>query len=215
MRLVFLGPPGAGKGTQAALLAQECNLAHIASGDLFRQAVAREDELGRKVKDYLGKGLLVPDELAIALILRALKELPQGQGFILDGFPRTLEQARALDAALDREGVSLDYAVYIEVSEEELLRRLTGRWTCRQCQAPYNERTSPPKVPGRCDRCGGELYQRPDDREDVIKQRLQVYLTQTAPLLDYYKEKGKLISVEGGGEVAEVAERIRQALSLS
>lgn len=210
MRLVFLGPPGSGKGTQATLLSQEWGLAHISSGDLFRQAVERGDELGMKVKGFMERGELVPDDIVIALILNSLEG--QASGFILDGFPRTLEQAKSLDEALSREGKPLDLAVYIHISSEEAMRRLSGRLTCPNCQASYNILTSPPKGEGRCDHCGSLLAQRPDDREEVIKRRYEVFLTQTAPLVKYYKDRGKLIEINGEQDIEKVKEDIKRAL---
>jgi len=210
--IIFLGAPGAGKGTQAANVAGELNLAHIATGDLFRQALEKGTELGLKAKSYMERGELVPDQLTIAMVLEQLSA-PEGKGgVILDGFPRNLEQAKALDKTLAQQSKEVDKVIYIKVSEEELMNRLGGRWICRQCQTPYNITSSPPKVRGRCDKCGGELYQRPDDREEAIKKRLEVYFAETAPLIDYYRRAGKLLEVDGQGEVAEVAGRITAAV---
>jgi adenylate kinase len=210
--IIFLGAPGAGKGTQAAKVAGELNLAHIATGDLFRQALEKGSKLGIKAKSYMEKGELVPNELTIDMVLEQLSAAEGKKGVILDGFPRNLEQAEALDKALAQQGKKVDKVVYIKVSEEELMKRLGGRWICRQCQTPYNITSSPPKVRGRCDKCGGELYQRPDDREESIKKRLRVYLAETTPLIDYYRRAGKLLEVNGEGEAAEVAGRITAAL---
>jgi adenylate kinase len=210
--IIFLGAPGAGKGTQAAKVAGELNLAHIATGDLFRQALEKGTKLGIKAKSYMEKGELVPNQLTIDMVLEQLSAAEGKKGVILDGFPRNLEQAEALDKALAQQGKKVDKVVYIKVSEEELMKRLGGRWICRQCQTPYNITSSPPKVWGRCDKCGGELYQRPDDREESIKKRLGVYLAETTPLIDYYRRAGKLLEVAGEGEVAEVAGRITAAL---
>jgi adenylate kinase len=212
MYIIFLGAPGAGKGTQAAELASELGLVHVATGDLFRQALERGTELGLKAKSYMEKGTLVPNQITIGLVLERLSEPDCSGGAILDGFPRNLEQAEALDEALTREGRAIDKAVYIKVSEEELLKRLGGRWICRKCQTPYHEVDSPPKVAGVCDRCGGELYQRADDNEESIKKRLEVYFAETVPLIDYYTKESKLIEVDGEGGVAEVAKRIKSAL---
>lgn len=210
MRVIILGPPGAGKGTQAALLSQKLELAHIASGDLFRQAQERGDELGAIAKSYMEKGLLVPDEVVINMILERIAAPDCSQGFILDGFPRTLEQARALDQALAGDGI--DKVLYIEVSDEELIRRLSGRWLCRNCQAPYHTITNPPRSPGRCDLCGGELYQRPDDTEETVRKRIEVYMAQTRPLIDYYAKVGKLIEVDGGRGIDAVRGDLLAAL---
>ena len=159
MRLILLGAPGAGKGTQAQAISRELGLPHIASGDLFREAQEKGTELGLMAKSYMEKGALVPDEITVRMILERISAPDSEGGFVLDGFPRTLEQAEALDRALSGRGEAIDKAVYIKVSNEELIRRLSGRWICRSCQAPYHTISSPPKVEGRCDRCGGELYQ--------------------------------------------------------
>ncbi len=208
MYIIFLGAPGAGKGTQAAALAQELNLVHIASGDLFRQAIEQETELGIQAKSYVEKGELVPNELTTKMILERMSAPDSELGAILDGFPRTLAQAEALAKALAQQTKAIDKVVYIKVSEEELRRRLSGRWICRKCQSPYHTVNSPPKVWGKCDQCGGELYQRPDDTVEAVQQRLQVYFAQTAPLIDYYSAAGKLIEIDGEGDVNEVQRRI-------
>ncbi len=208
MYTIFLGAPGAGKGTQAAALAEQLNLAHLASGDLFRQAVDRGTELGKQAKTYMEKGELVPDELTTKMILERLMAPDYLGGAILDGFPRTLPQAEALEKALAEMNRAIDKVIYIRVSEEELQKRLSGRWICRNCQTPYHAINSPPNVMGKCDKCGGELYQRPDDTVEAIKRRLQVYFTETAPLIDYYRASGKLVEVEGEGEVVTVRQRI-------
>ena len=213
MFLIFLGAPGAGKGAQAAVISRKLGLAHIASGDLFRQAAEKGTELGKSVKAYMDKGSLVPDEVTIQLISERLNESDCKAGCVFDGFPRTIEQAKALDKMLAAQEKAIDKAVYIEVPEEELLKRLSGRWICRQCQTPYHELTSPPKVAQECDKCGGELYQRGDDTTDTIKNRLQVYFAETAPLIDYYSKTGKLLEVDGEGGVDEVGRRIIVALN--
>ena len=210
--IIFLGAPGAGKGTQAAIVAQELNAAHIASGDLLRQALEQGTELGMQAKSYMEKGMLVPDEIIIRIVLARVSDPDCELGVILDGFPRNLEQAEALDKALAQQAKAVDKVVYIKVSEEELLKRLSGRWICRQCQAPYHTINSPPKVWGRCNKCGGELYQRPDDTARTVKKRLQVYFAQTAPLIGYYAQSGKLLEVDGEGGVGEVGKRIVVAL---
>ena len=213
MYVAFLGAPGAGKGTQAANVAKELKLAHIASGDLFRQALAQGTELGLQAKSYMEKGMLVPDEITIRMVLERLSAPDCKGGVILDGFPRNLEQAEALDKALAGQAKGIDKVVYIKVSQEELLKRLSGRWICRNCQTPYHEVNSPPKVKGKCDKCGGELYQRPDDTAETVKKRLQVYFAQTAPLIDYYTKAGKLLERDGEGGVDAVSRRIVAALS--
>ncbi|MFC1961834.1 adenylate kinase [Chloroflexota bacterium] len=209
--LILLGAPGAGKGTQAVKLAEELGLPQVASGDLFRQALERKTELGLEAKAYMEKGQLVPNEITVKMMLGRLAEPDCAQGAILDGFPRSLEQAKALDEALKGQGKAIDRAVYISVPEEELLKRLGGRWICRKCQTPYHEIDSPPKVLGRCDRCGGELYQRADDNAETVKKRLEVYFAETAPLIDYYRWGCKLLEIDGMGSVAEVSRRVLTA----
>ena len=208
MRIILLGAPGAGKGTQAVIISQKIALTHIASGDLFRKAEQKGDELGLLVSSYMKKGLLVPDDITIRLILENLTD-----SFILDGFPRTLNQAKALDKALAKEGKDIDKVIYIKVSQEELLRRLSGRWICQVCQAPYHIINSPPKVPGKCDGCGGELYQRLDDKVEAVQKRLEVYFAQTLPLIDYYREKGKLVEVDGEKGIEMVTEKLLEVLA--
>ena len=212
MYIIFLGAPGAGKGTQAATVAQKLNLVHIATGDLFRQAVERGTELGIKVKSYMEKGMLVPDEITIQMVLERLLAPDCESGVILDGFPRNLRQARALDSALAQQARAIDKVVYITVPEGELFQRLSGRWVCRHCQIPYHATDSPPKVRGKCDQCGGELYQRPDDTPQTVRERLRVYFAETTPLIDYYTQQGKLLEVNGTGEKAEVSKRIVSVL---
>jgi adenylate kinase len=210
--IVFLGAPGAGKGTQAASVARKLKLVHIATGDLFRQALERGTELGLAVKSYMEKGVLVPDQITIGMVLERISAPDSGVGAVFDGFPRNLKQAEALDEALARQGKAIDKAVHIGVSEEALLMRLGGRRVCRQCQAPCHVSDSPPRVEGRCDKCGGELYQRPDDSEESIKKRLEVYSDETTPLIDYYRRAGKLLEVAGEGGVEAVGKRIVAAL---
>ena len=212
MYIILLGAPGAGKGTQAVMLAEKMKLVQVASGDLFRQALAQETELGKKAKVYMEKGQLVPDEITIQMVLERLAAPDCKNGAILDGFPRNLEQARALDKALEPQAKAMEKVVYIKVSEGELLKRLSGRWICRQYQAPYHEVDSPPKVEGKCDRCGGELYQRADDNVETIKKRLKVYFEETSPLIDYYKQAGKLLEINGEGTATEINGRIIAAL---
>ncbi len=212
MYIILLGAPGAGKGTQAAVMTKELKLAHIASGDLFRQALEKGTELGLKAREYMEKGQLVPDELTIRMVLERLAAPDCQAGVILDGFPRILEQAKALDKALEAQRRVIDRVVYIKVTEDELVKRLSGRWICRSCQTPYHEVNSPPGVKGKCDRCGGELYQRSDDTPETVKNRLKVYFAETAPLIDYYTRAGKLLEINGEGEVSEVSRRIVAAL---
>jgi len=212
MFIVLLGAPGAGKGTQAAVISQKLRLPHLASGDLFRQSVQKGTKLGQTVKGYMDKGALVPDEVTIQVVSERLSEPDCKAGCLLDGFPRTVEQAKALDETLAKRRKSIDMGLYIEVPEEELLKRLSGRWICRQCQAPYHEVSSPPKIAGKCDKCGGELYQRSDDTEATVKERLKVYFAQTIPVLDYYKKQGKLVKVDGKQEIEQVSKNIIKIL---
>ncbi len=213
MYIILLGAPGAGKGTQAAILAGKLKLVQVASGDLFRQALEKGTALGDKAKAYMEKGRLVPDEITIQMVLERLAAPDTAKGAILDGFPRNLKQARALDKALAEQGKAIDKVIYIKVPEGELLRRLSGRWICRNCQAPYHQTDSPPGKKGKCDRCGGELYQRADDNAATIKKRLEVYFAETAPLIDYYKKTGNLLEITGEGSADGVNRRIVAALS--
>jgi len=206
--IVILGAPGAGKGTQAAVVAEKLKAAHIATGDMFREAQEQETELARQAVSYMEKGQLVPDEITIRMVLERIAAPECVNGVVFDGFPRNLKQAEALDEALVEQGKTVDKVVYIKVPETELLERLSGRWICRQCQTPYHALNSPPKTPGKCDQCGGELYQRADDTVETVKERLKVYFVQTAPLIDYYTRAGKLLEVDGVGGVDEVGERI-------
>ncbi len=212
MYVVFLGAPGAGKGTQAARVAGQLKLAHIASGDLFRQTLGQGGELASLIKSYMERGQLVPDEITIRMVLDRLAAPDCAGGVIFDGFPRTVNQAKELDKAMAQQGKSIDKVVYIKVSEKELLERLSGRWICRQCQAPYHAVDSPPKVAGKCDKCGGELYQRTDDKPETVKERLKVYFAETAPLIDYYTKAGKLAEVDGEGSMEDIEHRIVLAL---
>lgn len=212
MYIILLGAPGAGKGTQAETLVRELELPHVASGDLFREALSKQTELGLLAKSYMDKGELVPDEVTIRMILERLARPDCQKGAILDGFPRTLEQARALDAALGQQGRAIDKVLYIKVSNEELLRRLSGRWICRNCQTPYHLVNAPPKVAGVCDRCGGELYQRADDTVETARNRLEVYFKQTAQLIDYYRQARKLVDIDGERTVELVGQELMSAV---
>ena len=212
MHLILLGAPGAGKGTQAVFLSQEFGLPHVASGDLFREAQNKGTELGLMAKSYMERGQLVPDSVTIKLILERIAAPDCAKGFILDGFPRSLEQAKALDATLVKLKKAIDKSIYIKVSDEELMRRLSGRWICKGCQAPYHLVSSPPKVKGKCDRCGGELYQRMDDTAETVRKRLDVYFAQTTPLIDYYQARGQLLEVNGEQGIDEVCKDLITAL---
>ena len=212
MYIVMLGAPGAGKGTQADILCQELNLPHIASGDLFRQALEKKTELGLLAKSYMEKGKLGPDEITIKMILERINLSDCVLGCLFDGFPRTLKQAEALDRTLAEQGKSIDKAIYIRVPQEELVKRLSGRWICRSCQTPYHLITSPPRIIGKCNKCGGELYQRPDDKEETVRKRLKVFFAQTEPVVDYYKKQNKLIEVNGNLGIQDVAKEIISVL---
>jgi adenylate kinase len=212
VRLVLLGPPGAGKGTQAQALVTRYGIPQISSGDLLR-AVAREDsDLGREFAGYMDRGQLVPDEFVLKLISERFRKKDARSGFILDGFPRNVSQAEALGARLDRAGLKLDKVVAVMLPDEEILERITGRRTCRNCAAMYHVVFEPPKKPGVCDKCGGELYQRDDDGEDTVRERIKVYDAMTRPLLDYYKRLGLLAEVDGKGRPDEVEKRILTVL---
>jgi adenylate kinase len=209
--LVFLGPPGAGKGTQARDLAGEWGVPQIATGEMLRAAVAAGTPLGRQAQRIMDEGGLVPDDVMVGLIAERLRQPDAASGFIFDGFPRTLGQAEALDRLLKDLGQTLDAVVYFDVAEAELIRRLTGRRLCRQCQTAFHLVSAPPRRAGVCDRCGGELYQRDDDSEATVRNRLQVYHRQTAPLLDYYRDRGQLTTVRGEGTIDAVRDAIRRA----
>lgn len=211
MRLVFLGPPGAGKGTQARELAHEWVVPHLSTGDMLREATAAGHGLGLEAKRYMDHGALVPDEVIIGLMRERLARPDAAQGFIVDGFPRTIAQAEALAHLLTDNGQKLDAVIYFEVSEQELLRRLTGRRICRRCQTAYHLASAPPTKAGVCDRCGGELYQREDDSEKTARSRLEVYARQTSPLLDYYRQRGLLASVAGEGPIDAIRQAVRAA----
>ncbi len=213
MRLVFLGPPGAGKGTQARELAREWGVVHLATGDMLREALAAGTGLGLEAKRYMDRGALVPDEVIIDLMRERLARPDAARGFIVDGFPRTIAQAEALASLLKDSGQVLDRVIYFEISEPELLRRLTGRRICRRCQTVYHLISAPPRRPDVCDKCGGELYQREDDSEATVRHRLEVYAQQTAPLLAYYSERGLLVPVAGEGSIEAVRRAIRAVVA--
>lgn len=212
MQIVLFGPPGAGKGTQAKFISEAYNIPHISTGDILRENVREGTALGKKAKTFMDKGALVPDELLIDIIKDRLQKPDTRKGFLLDGFPRTIAQAEALDPILDDINKKLDAVVNVDVSANELIRRLSGRRTCRACQATYHVKSNPPKVAGVCDQCGGELYQRADDTEAAIKHRIDVYKTQTQPLIDYYRKKGLLTDIDGEREIDEVRSDIMKAL---
>ena len=202
--LVLLGGPGAGKGTQAERLAEALGIPQVSTGDLFRENLKKETELGLLAKGYMESGELVPDEVTVGMVRVRLSESDADKGAILDGFPRTVAQAEALEGLLTDMGTGLAVVPYIKVPEDVLLARLAGRWTCRACGAMYHQLFSPPKEAGICDRCGGELYQRPDDTPETQKHRIEVYFEQTAPLIDFYREKGLLVEVDGRPGIDEI-----------
>lgn len=212
MRIVFLGAPGSGKGTQARRLMEEYASPQISTGDLLRAAVAADTELGRKAKAAMDAGKLVADEIVIGMIRERLRSKDTKFGFILDGFPRSNAQALALDQMLEQEGKPLHKAILLDVKFDGLIKRLTGRRTCSVCGHLYNVHYSPPKKPGVCDHDGGELVQRPDDNEEVISKRLKVYQDQTAPLIDYYKKQNKFAAVDGEGSMDDIFGRIEKVL---
>lgn len=212
MYVILLGAPGAGKGTQVSNIATNLNLVQMSTGDLFRQAAAEGTELGKQAQAYMKEGKLVPDEITIKMVMDKLAVVDKKNGIVFDGFPRTLKQAEALDKALKETKKKIDKVVYIKVGEEELLTRLSGRWICRKCQTPYHSVSSPPKVAGKCDKCGGELYQRTDDQPATVKNRLKVYFAETAPLIDYYTKAGKLLEINGEGDIEEISRRLIASL---
>ena len=213
VRVVLLGPPGAGKGTQAVRLAEGLGVAHVASGDLFRKHQAQGTELGLLARTYMERGELVPDEVTIGMVMERIQEPDAAAGYVLDGFPRTMEQAQALDKALEEHGDAIDRAPLIQVDAEELVQRLAGRWLCTKCQTPYHQETASPKQAGVCDRCGGELFQREDDRAEVVRRRLQAYEEQTSPLIDYYRAQSKLRAIDGQQSIDQVAADLAAALA--
>ena len=215
IRVILLGPPGAGKGTQAKLLQEEFGICQISTGDILRKAVSEQTQLGKQASAYLTRGALVPDTVILDLVAERLKEKDCEKGFILDGFPRTIPQAKGLETILKTRGLVLDRVLSVRVPHKVIVERLAGRRTCKDCAALCHIVFDPPKKAGICDRCGGALYQREDDREETIAARLNVYDTQTAPLEDYYRERGMLSEIDGVGRVNEIYDRVRHALGES
>ena len=211
LRLVLFGPPGAGKGTQAQLLRDRLKVVHISSGDLFRCHLGKGTALGLRVKEYINKGELVPDDVTLEIILDKVMSIPDDEGFILDGFPRTTHQADALEKKLAAESRILDKVVHLDVSEPELLRRLGGRYICRSCRAPHA--IGEGEEGKKCDNCGGELYQRDDDAPVAVKKRIEVYNAQTIPVLDFYRDRGVLVDISGDDTVDEVNKQVLAALN--
>ncbi|TPQ19707.1 adenylate kinase [Streptomyces sporangiiformans] len=213
MRIVLVGPPGAGKGTQAAFLAKNLSIPHISTGDLFRSNINQKTELGKLAKSYMDAGNLVPDEVTIGMARDRMEQPDAANGFLLDGFPRNVSQAESLDQALKADGVELDAVLDLEVPEGEVVKRIAGRRICRKDSSHvFHESYSPPKKKGVCDVCGGELYQRDDDTEETVRKRLEVYHTQTEPIIDYYRAQGLVVTISALGKVDEVTKRAMEAL---
>ncbi len=213
MRIVLVGPPGAGKGTQAAFLAKNLSIPHISTGDLFRANISQQTELGKLAKSYMDAGNLVPDEVTIGMAKDRMEQPDAEGGFLLDGFPRNVSQAEALDEMLEGERMKLDAVLDLEVPEEEVVKRIAGRRICRKDSSHvFHVTYSPPKSAGVCDVCGGELYQRDDDSEETVRKRLEVYHTQTEPIIDYYKAQGLVVTISALGKVEEVTARAMGAL---
>ena len=211
MKVILLGPPGAGKGTQAKRLSSKLGVPSVSSGDLFRDHQQRDTDLGRTAQSYMERGVLVPDEITINMVMEWINGETDSGGFILDGFPRTLAQADALDEALAGSG-GIDRVLFINVSRGELVSRLGGRLLCRRCQTVYHTRSSPPAKAGECDRCGGELYRREDDKPAAVEKRIEVYEGETEPLVDYYREAGKLTEIDGDRPIDEVGTALEEAV---
>jgi adenylate kinase len=211
-RVVLLGPPGAGKGTQAKLLQERLAACQISTGDILRKAVADQTPLGKEASAYIDRGALVPDVVIVNLVAERLKSKDCEAGFILDGFPRTIPQAKSLDEILTKRGLDLNRVLSVKVPKDVIIRRLAGRRTCRSCGALSHAVFDPPKKEGVCDRCGGELFQRDDDREETVAHRLSVYETQTAPLVDYYRRMGILQEIDGVGKIEDIRDRVIKAL---
>jgi adenylate kinase len=214
-RIVLLGPPGAGKGTQASFLVEKYGACQISTGDILRKAVAEQTPLGKEAGQYLHRGALVPDDVIVALVAERLKEKDCENGFVLDGFPRTIPQAESLDVILNQRGRNLSRVLSVQVPHSVIIERLAGRRTCRSCGALAHVTFNRPKRQGVCDRCGGELYQRDDDREETIAHRLKVYENQTAPLVNYYRQRSILREIDGVGTIEEIRARIAESLGES
>jgi len=212
MLIVLLGPPGAGKGTQAEQLVAKYQLLHIATGDILRNAIKKGSPLGKQARTYMDQGQLVPDEIVVQIVTEKLGESNNNPGSLLDGFPRTLEQAQSLGRILEQKGGRIDQVIYIEVPEDELITRLTGRRVCRECGSTYHLKFNQPKVRNVCDHCGGELYQRDDDSLQTVTERLGVFRRQTAPLMEYYQQLGLLTTVNGNADISQVFNQICLAI---
>ena len=213
MRLILLGPPGVGKGTQASRIIEKYDIPHISSGDMFRTNIKEGTELGVSAKEYMDKGLLVPDELVISMVMDRLSQDDCKDGFLLDGFPRTIDQGKELDKGLEKLGVKLDKVINIQADKDILIERITGRRVCEKCGATYHIKYNPPKVEGVCDIDGGKLYQREDDTVETVTTRIEVYYEQTEPLIGYYRDKDLILDVDGTREIQEIFETIVNSLS--
>ncbi|MCX7998873.1 MAG: adenylate kinase [Leptospiraceae bacterium] len=212
MNLILLGAPGAGKGTQAKLIIEKYKIPQISTGDMLREAVAKGTELGKKAKEFMSQGKLVPDEVVIGIVRERLRQKDCEKGFILDGFPRTIAQAEALDRIMTELGKKIDAVININVPEDEVVRRIVNRRICKKCGAIYHLIYDPPKKNGFCDKCGGEVYQREDDKESVVRERFAIYKKSTEPLIDYYKNKGILHDVDGTKEIGKVNAEVLEIL---
>ncbi len=212
MNIILLGPPGAGKGTQAKRMIERYGIPQISTGDMLRAALKAGTPLGLEAKKYMDKGALVPDEVVVGLVKERIQQQDCAKGYMLDGFPRNVSQAQTLDGMLQDLGQKIDHVVCIDVPDQELIQRLTGRRTCRECGAGFHVMFDPPKKDGVCDKCGGQLYQRDDDNEATVTSRLKVYADQTKPLIEYYEKQGKLRKINGLGSIDEIFERIKAVL---
>ena len=217
LKLALFGPPGAGKGTQALLLKERLGVVHISSGDLFRHHLSTGTELGRSAREYMNRGALVPDEITIGMVVHRLEQMGKADGFMLDGFPRNINQAQALAATLRARGQKIDRVIHLQVADAELVRRLSNRYLCRICQRPYTRDAATQSPPAQCADCpdGGDIYQRDDDTAEAVANRILVYHQETAPLLDFYRERGLLSDLPGAGAVAEVHASVLQALGVN
>ncbi len=212
MNLLIMGPPGAGKGTQAERLVKEVDITHISTGDMFRAAIKEGTDMGKKAKEFMDQGALVPDEVVVGMVKERLSKPDCEKGFLLDGFPRTLEQAKSLDETLKDLNIKIDGVINIAVPRERLMARLTGRRICKDCGASFHVMFNKPKEEGKCDACGGELYQRSDDNEEAVGKRLDVYEQQTQPLIDYYTNQGLLLEINGDQDINKVLDDVLAAV---